>query len=77
MLGAIGGVATLRLVGFASSVFGATVPWMLSLQYLAAGFAFVAGLWVIRRGVVLEPPAFITNTIAALTERFTQRFATQ
>jgi hypothetical protein len=50
---------------------------MLSLQYVAAAFAFVAGLWVIRRGVILEPPAFITNTIAALTERLTQRFATQ
>jgi hypothetical protein len=50
---------------------------MLALQYLAAGFALIAGLWVIRRGVILEPPAFITNTIAALTERFTQRFATQ
>jgi lipopolysaccharide export system permease protein len=77
MFGAIGGVAVLRLVGFASSVFGATVPWMLSLQYIAAAFAFVAGLWVIRRGVILEPPAFIANTLHALTERITQRFATQ
>jgi lipopolysaccharide export system permease protein len=77
MFGAIGGVATLRLIGFASSVFGATVPWMLSLQYIAAAFAFAAGIWVIRRGVILEPPAFITNTLAALTERLTQRFATQ
>jgi hypothetical protein len=76
MLGAISGVAALRLIGFASSVFGATVPWMLSLQYIAAGFAFVAGLWVIRRGGILEPPAFITNTIAAFTGRLTQRFAT-
>ena len=36
MLGAIGGVALLRLIGFASSVFGATIPWMLSLQYRRA-----------------------------------------
>jgi lipopolysaccharide export system permease protein len=77
MFGAIGGVALLRLIGFASSVFGATIPWMLSLQYAAAAFAFVAGLWVIRRGVILEPPAFIANTLTALTERITQRFATQ
>lgn len=77
MFGAIGGVATLRLIGFASSVFGATVPWMLSLQYIATAFALVFGIWVIRRGMILEPPAFIANTLAALTERLTQRFATQ
>ena len=77
MFGAIGGVATLRLIGFASSVFGATVPWMLSLQYIAIAFALVSGLWVIRRGMILEPPAFIANSLAALTERITQRFATQ
>jgi lipopolysaccharide export system permease protein len=77
MFGAISGVAALRLIGFASSVFGASVPWMLSLQYIAAAFALVSGIWVIRRGVILEPPAFITNTLAALTERLTQRFATQ
>jgi lipopolysaccharide export system permease protein len=77
MLGAVSGVATLRLIGFASSVFGATVPFMLLLQYIAAAFAFVAGLWVIRRGVIIEPPAFIANTITALVERFSQRFATQ
>ena len=77
MFGAIGGVATLRLIGFASSVFGATIPWMLSLQYIATAFALVSGIWVIRRGMILEPPAFIANALAALTERLTQRFATQ
>jgi lipopolysaccharide export system permease protein len=76
MVGAIGGVALLRLTGFVSTVFGATVPWMLSLQYVAIVVAFVAGYFVIRRGLILEPPAFITNAIAALTERITQRFAT-
>jgi lipopolysaccharide export system permease protein len=77
MFGAVGGVAALRLIGFASSVFGATVPWVLSLQYIATAFALASGIWVIRRGVILEPPAFIANTLAALTARLTQRFATQ
>lgn len=77
MVGAIGGVGLLRLIGFASTVFGATLPWMLSLQYIAMGFALVSGIWVIRRGLILEPPAFITDWLAALTERITQRFATQ
>ena len=69
MLGAIGGVALLRLTGFVSTVFGATVPWMLSLQYVALVAAFGGGLFVIRRGLILEPPAFIANWLAALTER--------
>jgi len=77
MLGAIGAVGMLRLVGFASTVIGATVPWMLSLQYVAMATAFGFSLWVIRRGVILEPPAFVTDWIAALSERITQRFATQ
>jgi lipopolysaccharide export system permease protein len=77
MLGTIGAVGLLRLIGFASSVFGATMPWMLSLQYVAMAFALISGLWVIRRGLILEPPAFIADWLAALTERITQRIATQ
>ena len=69
MVGAIGGVALLRLIGFVSTVFGATVPWMLSLQYVAIAAAFAFGLFVIRRGLILEPPAFLANWLAALTER--------
>jgi lipopolysaccharide export system permease protein len=75
MLGAIGGVGLLRLIGFASTIFGAAIPWMLSLQYLALAAASALGLYVIRRGLILEPPAFITDWLAALTERVSQRFA--
>jgi len=77
MLGAIGGVALLRLAGFISTVFGAAMPWMLSLQYVALALAFGGGLFVIRHGLILEPPAFIANWLAALTERATRRVATQ
>jgi len=76
ILGAIGGVALLRLVGFASTVFGAAAPWMLSLQYLALAIAIAFGIYVIRRGIILEPPAFITDWLAALTDRFNRRFVT-
>jgi lipopolysaccharide export system permease protein len=76
MVGAIGGVAFLRLIGFMSTVFGATMPWLLALQYLAIIAAFTFGLFVIRTGIILEPPAFLTNWLAALTERITRRFAT-
>ncbi len=76
MLGAIGGVALLRLVGFISTIFGATIPWLLPLQYVAIAAACGGGLYVIRSGLILEPPAFIANWLAVLTERITQRFAT-
>ena len=44
------------LTGFVSTVFGATIPWMLSLQYVALAIAFGGGLYVIRSGLILEPP---------------------
>jgi len=76
MAGAIGGVALLRLTGFVSTVFGANAPWLLSLQYVAMIVACGGGLFVIRRGLILEPPAFVANGLAALTQRIVQRFAT-
>ena len=75
MVGAIGAVALLRFVGFVSTVVGAAVPWILALQYLAVAAAIGWGLYVIRRGLILEPPAFITDWLAMLTERLSQRFA--
>ena len=69
MLGAVGAVALLRLIGFVSTVFGATIPSMLALQFLAVAAAFGFGFYVIRRGVILEPPAFVTNWTNTLTER--------
>jgi lipopolysaccharide export system permease protein len=76
MVGAVGGVGLLRLTGFVSTVFGAAMPWMLALQYVAMIVAFAGGLYVVRTGLILEPPAFIMNWVAALTERVTRRFAT-
>ena len=75
MVGAVSGVGLLRLIGFMSTVFGATVPIMLVLQYVAVAAAIGGGLFVIRTGVILEPPAFLMNWITTLTERITQRLA--
>jgi lipopolysaccharide export system permease protein len=77
LLGAIGGVAALRLIGFVSTVFGVNIPWMVWLQFVALAIALFFGLYVIRRGLIIEPPAIITDKIAALTERISRRFATQ
>ncbi len=76
MLGAIAGVAVLRLTGYVSTVVGAKVPWMLSLQYIALAVAGGGSIYVIRSGLILEPPAFVVNWLSALTARITQRFAT-
>jgi lipopolysaccharide export system permease protein len=76
MLGAIAGVALLRLIGFASTVFGAKAPGMLSLQYITLAIAFGGSLYVIRSGLVLEPPAFLVDRLNAFSERIAQRFAT-
>jgi lipopolysaccharide export system permease protein len=73
ILGAIGAVAGLRMIGFASTVFGIRVPAALSIQYIAVFFAMAVGYWQISRGTIVEPPAFVTNLIALLTERLSRR----
>jgi lipopolysaccharide export system permease protein len=76
LIGAIGGVALLRMIGFVCTVFGANYPWVLWLQVLAFVAACGLGAYVIRSGLIIEPPAFITNSIDAITARLTRRFAT-
>jgi lipopolysaccharide export system permease protein len=75
MVGAIAVVGLLRLIGFASTVFGTTMPIFLLLQYVAMAAAVIGGLVIIRTGVIIEPPAFLMKWIAALTERISQRVA--
>jgi lipopolysaccharide export system permease protein len=75
LLGAVGMVAAVRLIGFASTVFGVHVPFVLTFQYVALIAALAFGIIVISRGVVLEPPAFVINAINALAERFARRAA--
>lgn len=69
-------VAGLRMIGFASTVFGMRHAWALSLQYIAAAMALWFGVAAIARGAIIEPPAFVLNLITAVSERFVRRFAT-
>jgi lipopolysaccharide export system permease protein len=73
IIGAIAGVGALRLIGFASSIIGVNQPLALSAQYLAMLVTFGFGLFAISRGLIIEPPAFVTNAITAVTERLTPR----
>jgi lipopolysaccharide export system permease protein len=70
---AIGMVAVLRLIGFASTVTGVHVPALLAAQYLALAAAIGLGLLAILRGMILEPPAFVTQLVTAVSDRLAKR----
>jgi lipopolysaccharide export system permease protein len=75
LLGAIGAVATLRLIGFAATVFGVQYPAMLIVPYVAIAATIGFGLFAISRGITIEPPAFVTNAMTAMSERLSRVMA--
>jgi lipopolysaccharide export system permease protein len=68
-------VSVLRGIGFFGTILGAQRPITLVIPYVALAVTFVLGIWAILRGLIIEPPAFITNTIAALAEGLSRRTA--
>jgi lipopolysaccharide export system permease protein len=76
LVSAAAGVATLRIIGFASTVVGIRQPGALMMQYLAVFAASVFGLFAIAQSIVIEPPAFMVRAVSSITERLTRRFAT-
>jgi len=76
LLGTVGVVILLRFLGFATTVVGVNAPIAIVFQYLVLGTAAGLSIWAIGRGIVVEPPAFVTNAVTALTERFAPRTAT-
>jgi hypothetical protein len=48
-------------------------PLALALPYIGLATAFVLGHLAIRRGVIIEPPAFVVNAISSISERIAQR----
>ena len=75
LVGAIVAIFLLRLIGFASVIFGSSVPAALFAQYVALAVALGLGLLAISRGIVIEPPAFLSNALGAINERVTRRVA--
>lgn len=75
LMGAVGGVALLRLVGFVCTVFGVQAPIMLLFQYAAVFGTIAVGAWAISRGVILEPPAFVVNFTNNIFERLMRRMS--
>jgi lipopolysaccharide export system permease protein len=75
LLFAIGAVVTLRALGFVGMLAGARVPVALVIPYAALLTALGFGYWGISRGVIIEPPAFITDAITGFMERMAERSA--
>jgi hypothetical protein len=48
---------------------------LLALPYITLGLTFVLGFWAIARGVIIEPPALISNAVTALVEFTVRRSA--
>jgi lipopolysaccharide export system permease protein len=76
LLGTVGVVALLRFIGFASGVISINVPLVIVFNYLALATAAGLSIWAISRGIIIEPPAFVTNAFTKLQERFAPRPAT-
>jgi lipopolysaccharide export system permease protein len=68
-------VSALRGIGFVGTIMGAQRPIVLAVPYLAIALTFVLGTWAILRGLIIEPPAFVTNTITALADGLSRRTA--
>jgi lipopolysaccharide export system permease protein len=75
LLFAIGAVVTLRGLGFVGMLAGSRLPAALLVPYAALLTALVFGYWGISRGVIIEPPAFIVDTITGFMERMAARSA--
>jgi lipopolysaccharide export system permease protein len=66
-------VAGLRLVGFASTVFTLKYAFAPLIQYAAVGGTIVACLYAISRGLIIEPPAFLTTAVGRVNDWVSQR----
>jgi lipopolysaccharide export system permease protein len=75
LVAAVGVVALVRGLGFVGTVAGAHSPVALAVPYLGLAAAFILGGWAMSRGVVIEPPALLTNLVNAALEGVKRRTA--
>jgi len=66
-------VGGLRLIGFVCNVVATQNTSAVGIVYLSLVVTFAGGLYAIRKGIVFEPPTSLTQPIANLFERLTQR----
>jgi len=63
-------ISVIRLLGFVVIVLCVRYPFVLAFQYALLAAATVFGLIAVHRGLVIEAPAFVTNTLDAISARF-------
>jgi lipopolysaccharide export system permease protein len=73
---AIGGVAALRLIGFACIVLSIQTRTALVVLYGSVILACGLGTLAIRRGVTIEPPVSLANFLASISERMVREAPT-
>ncbi len=66
-------VAGLRLIGFASTVFTLKYASAALMQYAAVAGTIVACLYAISRGLIIEPPVFLTTAVGRINDWVQQR----
>jgi len=62
-------VGALRFIGFGSVVAAVHMPGTLVLMYASVIAVIMLGVFIISRGTMIEPPAFVTNAVAAIVAR--------
>jgi len=67
--GAAVAISVIRLLGFVVIVLCVRYPFVLAFHYALLAAATVLGLIAIHRGLVIEAPAFVTNTVDAISAR--------
>ncbi len=72
--GSVLAVFGLRMAGFACSVMTVKTPAMAGVQYLMLFSAIGLGLWMIIKGVVVEPPAALMEAINRSNARLARLF---
>ena len=76
MVATILAVSMLRLIGFASMVFGIYAPALLSMQYIAVVAMVLISIRAIGSGSAIEIPAPLAMWWNAISERLSRRTAT-
>jgi lipopolysaccharide export system permease protein len=72
---AVLGITGMRFIGFASVVFAVHTPIAILIMYGSLLGAATWAIVAITRGAVIEPPAFVSAAVAAVTERLARRLA--
>jgi lipopolysaccharide export system permease protein len=75
LVGAVAVATALRGLGFVGTLGGVKTPILLGVPYVLLTFSIIAGYLGIARGLIIEPPAFISDLATRLAEMWTERTA--